>query len=97
MYNAQTGRLLGHLADITPDGVMLVSQNRRRIGRRITLRLTLPGEPRRRAAVEFDATTRWCRRDVNPDIWDTGFATVDLTRKQRAEIETLIDDYGFKD
>jgi len=97
VYNAQTGRLLGHLVDISPGGVMVMSQCRRRIGRTVTLRMVLPNQPRRMKVVEFEATTKWCRRDVNPDFWDTGFETTKLTRKQAAALETLVEDYGFRD
>jgi hypothetical protein len=97
VYNADTGRLLGHLVDISPGGVMVMSQNRRRLGRRVTLRMVLPNQPRRAKIIEFDATTRWCSRDVNPDFWDTGFETTRLGRRQLIAIETLIEDYGFRD
>jgi len=97
VYNARTGRLLGHLADISHGGVMVVSQSRRRLGRTITLRMVLPNQPRRVKIVEFDATTKWCRRDANPDFWDTGFETTGLTRRQASDLETLVDDYGFRD
>jgi hypothetical protein len=97
VYNAQTGRVLGHLVDISEGGVMLISQHRRRIGRSVRLRMVLPNQPRRATIVEFDATAKWCRRDVNPDFWDTGFETSGLTRRQAADLETLVDDYGFRD
>jgi len=97
VYNADTGRLLGHLVDISPGGAMVMSQCRRRIGRTVALRIVLPNQPRRTEIVEFEATTRWCRRDVNPDFWDTGFETSGLTRRQAADLETLVEDYGFRD
>jgi hypothetical protein len=97
VYNALTGRLLGHLVDISPGGVMVMSQNRRRIGRTVVLRMVLPNQPRRAKILEFEATTKWCRRDVNPDFWDTGFETTTLSRKQMIAIETLVEDYGFRD
>jgi hypothetical protein len=98
VYNARTGRLLGHLVDISPGGVMVVSPHRRRLGRTIRLRVVLPDpHPRRARRFEFEATTKWCRRDVNPDLWDTGLETTSLGRKQAGEIETLVDDYGFRD
>jgi hypothetical protein len=97
VYNARTGRLLGHVGDISAGGVMVVSQNGRRLGRTVTLRLVLPNQPRRVKVVEFDATTKWCRRDANPDLWDTGFEAARLTRRQAADLETLVEDYGFRD
>jgi hypothetical protein len=98
VYNAATGRLLGHLVDISPGGVMVTSGSRRRLNRTVRLRLVLPDpHPRRGKRIEFEATTKWCRRDANPDLWDTGFETTALGRKQAIEIETLVEDYGFSD
>jgi hypothetical protein len=98
VYNAQTGRLIGHLVDISSGGVMVMSQHRRRLGCAIQLRMILPGPANTtRQQVEFDAVTRWCKKDINPDFWDTGYETADLTKKQVAEIENLIEDYGFRD
>jgi hypothetical protein len=95
--NARTRKLIGHLADITSDGVMLVSERRIRLGRTIPLRIALPGQPRGGQKLEFEVVSLWHRRDVNPDLWDVGCRTADLTRRQAATIETLIDDYGFRD
>jgi hypothetical protein len=97
VYNADTRRLVGHLVDITPDGVLIMSDQAIRLGRSIRLRMNLPGPPRDNQALEFQATSLWRRRDVNPDFWDTGFQTMDLSRKQAVAIETLIEDYGFRD
>jgi hypothetical protein len=98
VYNARSRRLLGHLVDVSSDGIMVMSDRRLRLGRTATLRMVLPATPRRGRAIEFEATSVWHRRDVNPDFWDVGFqVTSGLTRKQAADIETLIDDYGFRD
>jgi hypothetical protein len=97
VYNARTGRILGHLVDISPGGVMVMSQSRRRLGRTVLLRMVLPGQPRRVKVVEFEARTKWCRRDVNPDFWDTGFETTGLSRQQAAALDTLVEDFGFRD
>ncbi len=95
--DTHTGRLIGHLVDITPDGVLIMSERRIRLGRTITLRMALPGQRGGGTGLEFEATSLWHRRDVNPDFWDIGFRTTALSRKQAAAIETLIEDYGFRD
>ena len=95
--NAHTRRLLGHLVDLTPDGVMLMSKRRIRVGRTILLRMTRPGEPGEGKMLEFEATSLWNRRDINTDFWDIGFQSTGLTRRQLNDIETLIYDYGFRD
>jgi hypothetical protein len=93
----QDRRLVGHLVDITPDGVMLMTEREMQTGETLPLRMTLPGEPAEDQALEFEATSLWCRPDVNPDFWDVGFKTEGLSLEQASIIETLIEDYGFRD
>lgn len=97
VYNSKTGSFLGHLVDITADGLMLLADHRVRLGRTIPMRMRLPGERRGGRQLELEATSLWCSRDVNADFWDVGFRIVDLNRRQMSTIDTLIEDYGFKD
>ncbi len=96
VFDRATGRLLGHLVDLTPDGMMMMSERPVRVGRAVGLRMVLPGSSGEQT-VEFEATSRWTSRDVNPDFYDTGFELAKISRKHLAQIETLIDDFGFRD
>jgi hypothetical protein len=97
VYNGPGQTLIGHVVDITAEGVMLMTSGERPTGETLNLRMVLPGEAGERNPLEFTATSLWCRRDVNPDFWDVGFKTEGLSRAQAGVIETLIDDYGFRD
>ena len=97
VHSAPEGQLVGHVADITPEGLMLMTERELPIGETLSLRMTMPGDPGERNSLEFEATSLWCRRDINPDFWDVGFKTEGLSRAQAGVIETLIDDYGFRD
>jgi hypothetical protein len=90
-------RPVGHVVDITPEGVMLMTGREMATGETLDLQMMLPGDPGDVKELEFTATSLWCRRDVNPDLWDVGFKAEGLSVKERAIIETLIDDYGFRD
>jgi len=96
VFDRNTGRQLGHLVDITPEGIMLMSERPIRVGRTIAMKMMLPGASGERA-VEFEATSLWTGQDINPDFHDTGFRVEKATRRLLNEIETLIDDYGFRD
>jgi hypothetical protein len=97
IFDRATGRLLGHLVDLTPDGMMMMSERPVRVGRTVGLRMVIPGTAASDQTIEFDATSKWTSQDVNPDFYDTGFELSGITRKQLARIETLIDDFGFRD
>ncbi len=97
VFDRATGRLLGHLVDLTPDGMLLMSERPVRVGRTVGLRMVIPGAGAGDQTIEFDAVSKWTNKDVNPDFYDTGFALSGVSRKHLAQIETLIDDFGFRD
>jgi hypothetical protein len=97
VFDRSSGRQLGHLVDLTPEGMMVMSERPIRVGRKVELKMTLPGDTEREQAVEFDATSLWTSEDVNPDFYDTGFKFEKISRKHLAQLETLIDDFGFRD
>ncbi len=97
VFDRTNGRQIGHLVDLTPDGMMLMSERPIRVGRTIGVKMVLPPESARERTIEFDATSMWTSQDVNPDFYDTGFKLSRVARKHLAEIQTLIEDYGFRD
>ena len=93
-----TDRALGHLVDVTADGIMLMSPEPIQAGQVFRLRMTIPTEADgTRQTIEFQAKSVRCGKDVNPDFFDTGFHMVSLTPTQLGLIETLIEDHGFRD
>jgi hypothetical protein len=97
VFDQSTGRQIGHLVDITKEGMMVMSERPIRPGRTLSLRMMLPEEVSKEAAVEFEATSLWTGQDINPEFYDTGFKVTNITRRQLAMLETLIEDYGFRD
>ena len=97
VFDKGTGRQIGHLVDITNEGMMIMSERPIRPGRTIGLRMMLPEEVNKEGAVEFDATSLWTGQDINPEFYDTGFKVTNITRRQLTMLETLIEDYGFRD
>jgi hypothetical protein len=97
VFDRASGRQLGHLVDLTADGMMLMSERPIRVGRTLALKMALPGGTGGEQIVEFDATSLWTSEDINPDFYDTGFKFEKISRKHLAQIETLVDDYGFRD
>ena len=62
---------MGNLVDTT-EGCMLISDDPIETGADFELKLDLPEEIRGRQ-ITFDAHSRWCKSDVNPGFYDTGF------------------------
>ena len=96
--DTDTGVLLGHLVNVTAGGIMLMSLEPIPTGRVFQLRMTIPaGAEGARQTLVFQAKSVRSGKDVNPDFFDTGFHMVSLTPTQLGLMETLIDDYGFRD
>ncbi len=66
VLDRETEELLGHLVDITEEGLMIVSENCLKEGKLMKMKMLLPREIEEKEQIEFDARSMWCRKDVNP-------------------------------
>lgn len=96
IFNRKDGNLIGYLGDITPEGIMLISEKPLETNRFFKLRMDLPGTSTAKR-LEFEAKSIWCQPDVNPDFYDIGFQLLDMSKRDAATIGDLISDYGFRD
>lgn len=97
VYDDTTSVLLGHLVDLTTQGLKLVSKEPIPEGKTYTLRMSLPEDYFEEKILHFKATSRWCSNDVNPDFYDTGFLVEKLDRDTIDIINKLIHSLGFSD
>lgn len=97
IYDRKTEVLIGHLADITTDGIMLVSEEPIKAESVFNFKMTLPAEIEGSRDITFDAFSVWCKKDVNPDFYATGFKISNIEARDIELIEILIDSFGFRD
>lgn len=97
VFDQETGKLLGHLVDLTVKGMKLISKEQIPAGKSFSLRMIMPEEYCPEREVRFAATSTWCSEDVNPDFYATGFTTPDLEDKTRRLFMILINQVGFND
>jgi hypothetical protein len=95
VFDQDSGTALGNLVDISEKGVMLVSKAPWESNRRHRLRMQLPEPVNGSNTVDFEAEVRWCRQDVNPDLYDVGFKLIDPPSSFRDALESLIQGYMF--
>jgi hypothetical protein len=95
VYDRATDSLLGHLVDITREGLMLLSEDPIEIGVVFQLRIDL-GESRRLPRyLELEARSKWSGTDVNPRFIDTGFELEEPTAETLRSIDRMVADLGF--
>ena len=95
VFDRNTDELLGHLVDITTEGLMLVSEKPIEANKVFQLKMDLPEEIRGSKQIPFDAESKWCKNDINPDFYDTGFLLINVSPGDLVIIEQLIRDFFF--
>ena len=97
IYDGMSSKILGHLVDISENGMMLISDHAIPVNEDYRLRMRLPTQMKERNEIIFDATSRWCKNDANPDFFLAGFQMHDLEQAIRDLILTLIRDFSYQE
>ena len=97
IYDGMSSKILGHLVDISEKGMMLISDNPIPVNENYRMRMRLPTQMKERSEIMFDATSRWCKSDANPDFFLAGFQMHDLEQSNRDLILTLIRDFSYNE
>jgi c-di-GMP-binding flagellar brake protein YcgR len=90
IVDRDTESLLGHIIDISLGGMRLISeapiptQKDFRLWMEISLESGLQGK------IALEARSVWGRKDINPELYDTGFSFIALSAETRSTIENLI-------
>jgi hypothetical protein len=97
VYDAASRQQIGNLVDITPRGLMLVSEHRLPEGQTTRLRVELTDEVADKPFMEFSAHSKWSEPDIIPNMYNTGFEILDLAPEDSGIIQHIIDEFGFRD
>jgi hypothetical protein len=91
---ATNDHVIGDLADITVEGVMVVSEAPIAEDTPFQLRINLPEPVQGRRYIDFDARSIRCNKTIHESIYTTGFRITQLDDANRPIIATLIDEYA---
>ncbi len=97
IYDGMSSKILGHIVDISEKGMMLISDNSIPVNENYRLRMRLPTQMKERNEVLFDATSRWCKSDANPDFFLAGFQMHNLEQSTRDLVHTLIRNFSYNE
>ena len=97
VFDARRKKLLGHMVDITPEGLMLIGETPVRVGRKYSLRMDLPRNLMTDGHVTFSAESKWCTRDVNGDFYSMGMRIVKMTPEALTLVQKLTRDFYRED
>ena len=94
--DGMTGRVLGYLLNITPEGAMILSEKPLEVGWDVELYIELPEGMSDLREMVIQARSRWCQPDINPEFYDVGFEFLQTTEVYSALILRLVEEFGFR-
>lgn len=97
VYDADSGRELGTLTDVSPEGLLVTGDRRLTLGRRFRMFMQLPPALAAHERIDFAATVAWSSNEVNPAFHDTGFRDLELDEADRAVLEALMDEFDLRE
>ena len=92
-----TGEGLGRVANITPDGLMLVNADHIVDNTMVKLRIELPELIFGKAHIDCDAKCMWCRPGINKKLFEAGFQLLEMGEIDIQTIVALITKYRVLD
>ena len=97
IYDTTTRQQIGNLVDITEQGMMIVGEHPIPEGQISHLRMELSNEVSNKPNMEFSARSKWCKPDVTPNMYNTGFEILDLAPEDAEIIRRINKEFGFRD
>lgn len=94
VFNRITDKPMGYIGNVSLDGLLLISQLPLLVGARFDMRLKIPGRESPRY-IDFSATCQWCREDVTPGSYDSGFSLVAPPDDYAEMVDTLRRYFSF--
>lgn len=94
VYNTMTGQELGSLANITSDGLMLVSKADIETNRIYQISLQLPFAIEDSNSIDIVIDCLWSNTSESADLYWAGCAIIDADEAANSAIETLIESYS---
>lgn len=95
--NVANNQVLGKLADISHEGLMLIAHDSIPVGEKLTLRIINNHNNSEPMLVELDTQCMWSKKDVNPDYYISGFHAEHPDLDYKAAVNELLLEIGFKD
>ena len=97
VFDKSTGQLLGHLADLTAEGMMIISEKPLRTEVDYQLQMDLSGTFFEKERLDFQASSIWCRPDIDPAFYNTGFRLSKMSKEDLDIVQRIIEEYGIRD
>lgn len=95
VHDGISSRVVGHVVDISPHGLKLITDQPIPVGEYRRLRMSFPGIGSSRDELVFDALCKWCQQDENPAFYLAGFQIRNLMPEDASFIQGMISEFGL--
>ena len=97
VFDRKTGVFLGYLGNMNAGGMMLISEDPLETDCKYLLRIDLPDENYILPVLNFEAKSVWCKKDIDPNFYNTGFKFAEISEEAKQVIDQITIDYGFQE
>jgi len=91
VYNERTGQVMGHLLDVTLEGMKLISQKPLPIRRNYLVGIEFTADSGNTRRITLEARSLWSERDSNALFFDTGFKFMNISNAIIMNLQQVID------
>jgi len=98
VYDLYKAMLLGHIRDLTQQGVLVIGEKKLDVNTQTTLAFELPGGLTGIAATHMKISARVarCEVDESSQIYKIGFEFTDIKPEQTEILQALLERYHFR-
>jgi hypothetical protein len=98
IVDVSSNQVIGHLADITSQGLKIDSQKAIPVPRDMRLRIYTTTDVADKDYIEFMASTRWCKIDpLEPSLYDIGFEIIRIDSRDADIVQRIVDKYSARE
>jgi hypothetical protein len=97
LFDRDTGQLLGHLANLTTEGAMIISNEPIETGKVYRLHMDLSDQGFGKAHLNFEARSIYCQLDITPHSYNVGFQFTNILPRDIGIIEGIVKEYRIRD
>jgi hypothetical protein len=91
VFNAENNDILGHLVNVTTEGILLISETPLEIDKEYQLKMAIPVGDGETTNIELDARSVWTKTDEDPHFHKTGFQFTFCSDESVQAISALIE------
>lgn len=97
VFDRTSGQVIGYLSDLTSEGCMIIGEDLIKQDAIINIRIDLPDDPPfQRKQLDLRARAMWCRPDIDPSFYNTGFHFENANKEDLEVIQEMIEAYEFR-